>query len=214
MLTLLLAAAAATTQTAVEAELAFNREAQRNGQWTAARAYADPDAVIFMPQAVWARDFLKGRKDPKASIRWSTNASYVSCDGRVAVNTGPWRSADGRHTGFFTTVWQQENGRWRWISHGRHTLKQPLAARRLPVVQKGSCRGRASAPPLMKPPSAKKGPGGVAPDDFGRGHSNDRTLGWDWRVGPNGVRQFRTFLWTGRRHSLALNQTIGGKWAE
>jgi hypothetical protein len=212
MLTLFLAAAVAATPTAVEAEEAFNRDAQRNGQWTAARAYADADAVIFMPQAVWARDFLKGRKDPKGAIRWSTNASYVSCDGRMAVNTGPWRSADGQHAGFFTTVWQQEKGQWRWISHGRHTLKKPLAARKVPILRKGSCRGRPLGPPLMAPPSTKKGAGGAAPDDFGRGYSNDRTLGWDWRVGPKGVRRFRTFLWTGGRYTLALNQTIGGKW--
>jgi hypothetical protein len=163
MLTLLLAVAAATNPTAVEAEQAFSRNAQRNGQWSATRAYADPDAVIFMPQAVWARDFLKGRKNPKAAIRWSTNASNVSCDGRMAVNTGPWRSADGRHAGFFTTVWQQEKGQWRWISHGRHTLDKAITPRAVPAVRKGSCRGRAPGPPLMASPSTKKGSGGTAP---------------------------------------------------
>jgi hypothetical protein len=211
MLTLILAAAVATTPTAVDAELAFRRDAQRMGQWTASRAYADPDAVMFTPQVIWARDFLKGRKDPAAATRWTPNASYVSCDGRIAVNTGPWQSSDGRQNGFFTTVWEQEKGQWRWISDGRHTLKKPLAARKTPVVRKASCRGRAPGPPLMAPPSRKTGPGGVAPDDFGRGYSQDRTLGWDWRVGPRGVRQFRTFLWTGRRYTLALDQTIGGK---
>lgn len=211
MLTLLLAAAAAATPTAVDAERALSRDAQQKGHWTAFRVYADPDAVIFTPQAIWARDFLKGRKDPAAPIRWSLNASYVSCDGRIAVNTGSWQSADGRQNGFFTTVWQQEKGQWRWISHGRHTLKEPLAARRTPVVRKGSCRGRAPGPPLMATPPTTTRPGGMAPDDFGRGYSNDRTLGWDWRVGPKGVRDFRTFLWTGRGYTLALKQTIGGK---
>ncbi|MBA3510803.1 hypothetical protein [Sphingomonas sp.] len=211
MLILILATVGAATPTAVDAERAFSRDAQRKGQWTASRAYADPDAVMFTPRAIWARDFLKGRKDPRTAIRWSPNASYVSCDGRTAVNTGPWTTADGRQSGFFTTVWQQEKGQWRWISDGRHTLKKPLAARKMPIVRKGSCRGRAPGPPLMAPPSTKKGPGGVAPDDFGRGHSADRTLGWDWRVGPSGVRRFRTYLWTGRAYTLALSQTIGGK---
>ncbi len=211
MLTTILAAVAAATPTAVDAERAFSRDAQRHGQWTATRLYAHPDAVMFTPQAVWARDFLKGRKDPAAATRWTPNASYVSCDGRIAVNTGPWQTADGRQAGFFTTVWQQEKGHWRWTSDGRHTLKKALTARRTPIVRKASCKGRAPGPPLMAPPTTKKGPGGVAPDDFGRGYSNDRTLGWDWRVGPKGVRQFRTFLWTGRRYTLALDQTIGGK---
>ena len=210
MLTLILAGVAAATPSAVDAERAFNRDAQIKGQWTASRAYADPDAVMFTPQAIWARDFLKGKKDPTAATHWSPNGSYVSCDGRLAVNTGPWQSADGRRHGFFTTVWQQEKGQWHWISDGRHTLKKPLTARKRPIVRKASCRGRAPGPPLMAPPSTKKGPGGVAPDDFGRGYSTDRTLGWDWRVGPKGVRHFRTFLWTGRGYTLALDQTIGG----
>lgn len=210
MLTILLSVMGAVAPTAIDAERAFSRDAQVKGQWTASRAYADPDAVMFTPQAIWARDFLKGRKDPLSAMRWSPNATYVSCDGRMAVNTGPWQSANGRQRGFFTTVWEKEKGRWHWISDGRHALKRPLAARKSPLVRQGSCQGRAPGPPLMSPPSTKRGPGGVTPDDFGRGHSADRTLGWDWRVGPNGTRQFRAFLWTGRGYTVALNQTIGG----
>jgi len=211
MLTLILAAAGAAAPTAIDAERAFSRAAHRDGQWTASRAYADSDAVIFTPQAIWARDFLKGRKDPSEAIRWSPNASYTSCDGRVAVNTGPWQDASGQQHGFFTTVWNQEKGQWRWVSNGRHSLKRPLAARKPLIVHKGSCRGRAPGPPLRAPPTTKKGPGGVAPDDFGRGYSDDRTLGWDWRVGPNGARRLRTYLWNGRGYRVALDQTIGGK---
>ena len=209
MLTMILMGAALAT--AIDAERAFSRDAQRMGQWTATRAYAGPDAVMFMPQATWARDFLKGRKDPAAPVRWSANASYVSCDGRISVNTGPWQSADGRQHGFYTTVWQNQKGQWRWIADGRHVLKKPLAARKAPMVRKGSCQGRAPGAPLMATPSAKKGPGGVAPDDFGRGHSADKTLGWDWRIGPNGSRRFRTFLWTGRGYTVAVDQTIGNR---
>jgi hypothetical protein len=213
MLSLILAGLVAAAPSAIDAERAFSRDAQRTGQWAAMRAHADPDAVIFTPQAVWARDFLKGRKDAAMKITWSPNASYVSCDGRMAVNTGPWRDPGAAQTGFFTTVWEQEKGTWQWLSHGRHTLGEPLAARKVPVVRRASCRGRAPGPPLMGPPPIKKG-SGATPDDFGRGYSSDRTLGWDWRVGPKGVRHFRTFLWTGRRYTLALEQTIGGKWGQ
>jgi hypothetical protein len=213
MLTFLLAAAVATTPTALDAERTLSRDAQRTGQWTAFGAYSDRDAVVFTPKATWARDFLKGRKDHGAAIRWKPNATYVSCDGRLAVNTGPWQNLDARQTGFFTTVWEQEKGQWHWLSHGRHVLNVPLAPRSSPIVRKGSCRGRAPGPPLLVPPPIKNGPG-VTPDDFGRGYSSDRTLGWEWRVGPRGVRHFRTYLWTGRRYTLALAQTIGGTWGQ
>ena len=211
MLISILAVLSAATPNAVEAGRLFSRDAQKNGQWTAARQYAHPDAVMFTPQAIWARDFLKGKTDPPAASLWSPSASYVSCDGRLAVNTGPWQSADGRYRGFFTTVWEQHDGNWQWISDGRHTLKRPIASRKTPTVRTGSCKGGAPGPPLSAPPTRRPGPGGVAPDDYGRGQSGDRTLGWEWRVRPNGVRQFRAYLWNGRGYTVALDQTIGGQ---
>jgi hypothetical protein len=210
LLSLLAAAVGAASPTAIDAERAFSADAQRRGQWTAARNYADPDAVMFTPQAVWARDFLNGRKDPRRASRWSPNASYVSCDGRLAVNTGPWRSADGRQSGFFTTVWELDGRKWHWVTDGRHVLKRPPPSRKVPLVRKGSCSGRAPGPPLASIPSTRPGPGGATPDDRGRGQSGDRTLGWEWRVGPNGSRQFRAYLWTGRNYTVALDQRIGG----
>src|SRR5215210_73251 len=105
---------AAAVPTAIDAERAFARDAQRIGQWTAFRKYADPDAVMFVPQAVWARDFLKDKKDPPRAVEWWPARSFVSCDGRTAVNTGPaFRS--GKAYGNFTTVWQRERGSWRWV---------------------------------------------------------------------------------------------------
>ena len=59
---------AAAAPTAIDAEYAFATDAQRIGQWTAFRKWADTDAVMFNPQAVWARDFLKDRKDPPGSV--------------------------------------------------------------------------------------------------------------------------------------------------
>ena len=103
MIAALLLAAAAPT--AIDAEYAFALDAQRRGQWTAFRKWADRDAVMFTPQATWARDFLNGRKDPPRSVRWWPARSIVSCDGRTAVNTGPWISGDGKSHGYFTTVW-------------------------------------------------------------------------------------------------------------
>jgi hypothetical protein len=197
MLTIVLTGLISAAASAVDAERSFSVAAQREGQSAAFRAYADPDAVIFTPQAVWAHDFIKGKEELKGSSTWSANVSYVSCDGQLAVNTGPWRSTDkGR---FFTTVWEMEGGQWHWISHGRHATVKPPVASAKPIVRRGSCEGRAPGPPLSSPPTTKPGPEGAKPDDFGRGYSADRTLGWEWRVGPNRSRQFRAYLWTGKR---------------
>ena len=68
---------AASVPSAIDAEYAFARDAQRIGQWTAFRKYADRDAVMFTPQAVWVQTFLKDRKDPPKTVRWEIGRAHV-----------------------------------------------------------------------------------------------------------------------------------------
>src|SRR3982750_244449 len=116
---------AASVPTAVDAERAFAADAQRIGQWSAFRKYAERDAVMFTPQAVWARNFLKNRKDPPKPVRWWPAHSFVSCDGRIAVNSGPWVQSDNSH-GYFTTVWQRTGRQWRWVYDGGDAQTGPV----------------------------------------------------------------------------------------
>jgi hypothetical protein len=205
MITALLLAAA-PLPTAVDAELAFARDAQRLGQWTAFRKYADHDAVMFTPQAVWARDFLKDRKDPPRSVTWRPTHSWVSCDGRTAVNTGP-AFRDGKAYGYFTTVWQREGRTWRWAyDNGR-----PLAGRvekGPPKVHRAACRGKAPGAPIIPPPPLTPKQARNTPEDNGRGESADKTLGWDWKVEKNGAHRFRVFQWNGLRYAQVLYNDV------
>lgn len=75
----------------IAAEIAFARLAQEKGQWTAFRETAAPEAVMFVPQRVKARDWLKSQKDPAEAVKWQAHAVYVSCDGNVGVTTGAWQ---------------------------------------------------------------------------------------------------------------------------
>ena len=146
ILALLLAAApaASAVPTAVDAELAFARDARRIGQWSAFRKWADNDAVMFTPQAVWAQTFLKPLKNPPKAIAWRPAHSFVSCDGRTAVNTGPWFKQDGTPGGYFTTVWQRSGSKWRWVYDGggpyAEGTKTPTGKAQ---VHRGACRTRA-----------------------------------------------------------------------
>ena len=200
---LLLSAAAAPT--ALDAERAFAADAQRIGQWSAFRKYADKDAVIFTPQASWARDFLKGRKDPHRAISWRPAQSFVSCDGRTAVNTGPWFGVSGRVGGTFTTVWQRTTAGWRWVyDGGGPATGTPSRAR--PVEHRAACTGRHSGPPTAPPPALSASKARTTVADNGRGQSADGTLGWDWKVDGRGNRRFRLFQWDGRRYALVINR--------
>ncbi|MFL6829273.1 MAG: DUF4440 domain-containing protein [Sphingomicrobium sp.] len=209
MLTLLLAAA--TLPTAVDAERAFARDAQRIGQWTAFRKYAHPDAVMFTPQAVWARDLLKDAKDPPESVRWWPAASFVSCDGRTAVNTGPWTRNRGTLHGYFTTVWQREKGAWLFVYDGGDQLKIPRPTPARPYVRRAACRAKAPGAPIIPPPPLSRKQARTTPEDSGRGESADKTLGWDWKVDKKGGRHFRTYLWNGTNYEQVLFDSVAAK---
>lgn len=200
--------AAAPVSSVIDAEYDFARDAQRMGQWTAFRKWADQDAVMFTPQAVWARDFLRGKKDPPQSVRWWPARSIISCDGRTAVNTGPWVSGDGKKHGYFTTVWQRDKGMWRWVYDGGEARSGPLPTLPRPVVNRAACRGKAPGAPIIPPPPLTPKQSMKTPVDNGRGQSADRTLGWDWKVDTKGGRIFRVYLWGGRSYSQVLYNDV------
>jgi hypothetical protein len=184
--------------TAIDADVAFARDAKRIGQWTAFRKWADPDAVMFTPQAVWAKTFLKPLKDPPKPITWQATQSFVSCDGRTAVNMGPWFTQDRHLAGYFTTVWQRTPAGWRWVYDGG-IPSLPGTKVTKPRSVKASCSTPPSAPPIQAPPKLKPTQAFKTPMDNGRGESADGTLGWDWKVTATGERTFRVFLWNGKR---------------
>jgi hypothetical protein len=209
---LLLAAApvaAAPAMTAVDAELAFARDAKRFGQWSAFRKWADNDAVMFTPQAVWAQGFLKPLKNPPRAIAWRPAHSYVSCDGRTAVNTGPWFKQDGTPGGYFTTVWQRTPRGWRWVYDGGGPSSGPAPAGK-PQVHRGSCGSKAPGAPITPPPPLSPKQARTTPEDNGRGQSADKTLGWDWKVEKDGSRKLRVYQWKAGRYAQVLTNEIPG----
>ena len=194
---LLMLAAQAAQPTAVDAERAFAMAAERDGNWTAFRRYAAPSATMFTPQPVDAQTFLKPLKDPPEPIRWSPTASWASCDGRWAVNTGEWRQVDGS-VGFFSTVWTKRAEGWRWIVDGGDALATARAAVAEPAVRRALCEGR---------------PKPLARVQYREGASDQRsspdgTLGYRWHVSGSGARTFEAWLWTGRGWEQVLDDRI------
>ncbi|MEO7549803.1 MAG: hypothetical protein ABIT09_01510 [Croceibacterium sp.] len=109
----------------IAAELAFARLAQVKGQWTAFARTSTSEAVMFVPQAVNAHQWLKGRANPPTAVTWQPAQVWASCDGSLAVTRGPWQRPDG--VGYFTTVWQrQRDGSFKWVLDQGDTLRQPL----------------------------------------------------------------------------------------
>jgi len=202
--------AAAAMPTSIDAERAFNADAQRIGVWTAFRKYAAADAVMFTPQAVWVQNFLKDRKDPPKSFYWWPTKSFAACDGRTAVNVGDAVKADGSPLSHFTTVWQRRGRDWRWVYDGGLPVgEEKLSAYDVePEVVRASCSKRAPGAPISGPAPLTNKQARETPEDSGRGQSADKTLGWDWKVEADGSRKFRVFLWNGKGYDLVLDQDI------
>ena len=195
------ASAAPAPQTAIDAERAFAADAQKLGQWTAFRKYATDDALMFLPQPSNAQAFLKDRKDPEVSVFWWPGRSYVSCDGTIAINTGPWVREWGKSVGYFTTVWKrQPDGSWKWVYDAGDELKSARAEGGdiKPVV--GSCDGK--PPPL----SMRTLVSAVGTAEFGQ--SDDGTVRWSWFVRADGSRDFTTHIWDGKKMAPVISDQV------
>jgi hypothetical protein len=145
MLTALLLAATAVPAGAAQAERAFTAKAQRDGQWTAFRAFADADALMFVPEPANAQGWLAGRADPAIAITRSAARIFTACDDSLAVSTGPWMQ--GTAHGTFTTVWRhQRDGGWKWLFDHRRDTPYASPARKSAEVSAPSCgKGEAAA---------------------------------------------------------------------
>ena len=173
----------------IAAEIAFAQLAQDKGQWTAFAATAAPDAVMFVPQMVWAQQWLKGRANPARSVKWQPHIVWSSCDGSLMVSHGAWQSDKG--TGYFTTIWQrQKDGKYKWVLDHGDELKEPLIAPEMLSGQTADCPDRGKRP-AGSPAKAKEVKAKDLPplDPAGRsGKSLDGSLWWEVTVDPSGAR--------------------------
>jgi hypothetical protein len=186
---------------AIDAERAFAADAQKIGQWTAFRKWSTPDALMFTPQPVNARVFVGKLKNPAVPVYWWPGRSYVSCDGTVAINTGPWVRNYGKQVGYFTTVWlRQRDGGWKWVydAGDEEKFARGEGGDIAPVVA-------ACPTSLLPPPPQREVPAGVK---VGSGSSADGTLSWNWTVEANGARRFSVLQWDGKQRQTVIDDKV------
>ena len=183
------------------AEIAFNRLARDKGQWTAFRETAADDAVMFVPQRVLAKIWLKGRADPPKPVSWTPSVIHVSCDGNLAASTGNWQRPDGT-VGYFTTIWRRDKqGVWKWVLDHGDTLTTPRPAPEFLVGKVATCKrdgkGADGAHSLGKPP--------VPPAD--------ESLLWSADVAPDGSRHVTVRAWNGTGYDLVIDDNVAASGA-
>ena len=188
---------AANPSAFIAAEIGFARLAQEKGQWTAFRETSHPDAVMFVPERVKARDWLKSQKDPAEAVKWQPHAVYVSCDGNSGVTTGAWQK--GPANGFFTTVWtRDEKGRLSWILDHGDALTTPREAPDFIASKLGVCGSRPAVPIEA----------GGEGEDMAVGLSGDQTLSWTSTVRADKSRRVTIRLWDGKEMATVIDDRV------
>jgi len=184
----------------IAAELAFARTAQEEGQWTAFAEFAAEDGVMFTPQMVNAKEWLKGRDNPPQALTWQPVEVWSSCDGSLGVNKGAWQRPDGA-VGWFTTVWQRhEDGSYRWLLDHGDRLDSPLPAPEMIASHVARC----NAPP----PSDEMTPVLDLANGKAQGVSRDRTLVWRVHVTAAGARRVMVLLWNGESYDPVIDESV------
>jgi ketosteroid isomerase-like protein len=82
--------------------------------------YLAPDAVMFRPLPVPAREWLATHEPATGRLEWAPALAATACDSSLAVTLGTWtytaqdsRTAD---TGHYLTAWRRsENGDWQIV---------------------------------------------------------------------------------------------------
>lgn len=172
------------------AEIAFNRLAQQKGQWTAFRETAAEDAIMFVPERVQARQWLKAQKDPPASVSWTPSSIYVSCDGNLAASTGNWKRPDGS-VGYFTTIWRRDKkGRWKWVLDHGDRLATPRETSEFLIGKVATCR---------------RGEGAPAPSDV---PPPDQSLTWSADMASDGGRRVVVRMWNGASYDVVIDDKV------
>lgn len=189
---------AANPSAFIAAEIAFSRLAQEKGQWTAFRETAAPEAVMFVPQRVKARDWLKSQKDPAEAVKWQPHAVYSSCDGNVGVTTGAWQK--GPANGYFTTVWLRDpkKGKLAWtLDHG-DALVTAREAPEFIGAKQAVCGSRPGVPIEA----------GAEGEDMAVGLSPDQTLSWTSTVRADKSRRVTIRLWDGKTMATVIDDQV------
>ncbi|MDR7101050.1 hypothetical protein [Croceicoccus sp. BE223] len=185
----------------VATELAFAALAAEKGRWAAFATYADPAGIMFVPEKVNARQWLKGRAEPSTPLTWEPYEVWSSCDGSVGVTRGGWVS--GVKNGWFTTVWKrQADGSYRWLlDHGEEDAKIG------PVPELIEAHVAECPEPDWHPEEDLVS---VAPGngEFFGGASDDGTLRWGGRIDRWNGRIVTIEVWNGTAFQKVLHQVI------
>jgi hypothetical protein len=106
-------APAATVNTVVEAEKNFNKLVERKGIKGGFLAVADPEGIVFKPDAVNITDFYNKIDQQAGTLTWTPKFARISVNGDLAFSAGPYVYQNGADDtdkvyGDYVSIWRAD----------------------------------------------------------------------------------------------------------
>ncbi|MGN6637708.1 MAG: hypothetical protein ACTHJ8_02280, partial [Mucilaginibacter sp.] len=109
----ILAQEVAKVSEVVDAEKSFKRLVERKGIKDAYLAVADPEGIIFRPQAVKITDFYNSIDKQPGTFTWEPKFARISANGDLAFSAGPYiyqngSNEDDKVFGDYVSIWRRD----------------------------------------------------------------------------------------------------------
>jgi ketosteroid isomerase-like protein len=104
----------ANVNTVVEAEKAFNKLVERKGIKAGFLAVADPEGIVFKPDAVKITDFYNNIDKQAGTLSWKPNFARIAVNGDLAFTAGPYIYQNGKDDsdkvfGDYVSIWKADS---------------------------------------------------------------------------------------------------------
>jgi len=104
---------AGTVDRVIAAEQNFNKAVAKKGIKDAFLEVADPEGIVFKPNAVKITDFYTGIQKPPGTLKWEPKFARISAAGDIAFTAGPYvyqngKTDDDKIFGDYVSIWRTD----------------------------------------------------------------------------------------------------------
>ena len=99
--------------TVIDAEHAFKKLVERKGIKEAFLSVADPEGIVFKPEAIKITDFYNSIDKQPGTLSWEPKFARISANGDLAFTAGPYtyqngKSEDDKVYGDYVSIWRTD----------------------------------------------------------------------------------------------------------
>lgn len=103
----------AQVSTVIDAEHSFKKLVERKGIKEAFLSVADPEGIVFKPEAIKITDFYNSIDKQPGTLSWEPKFARISANGDLAFTAGPYtyqngKSEDDKVYGDYVSIWRTD----------------------------------------------------------------------------------------------------------